>query len=207
MVGDAEVRAALRRQWSRIAGCVKPLDLDTPSRVPGWSNAHVLAHLTIQPLLLAKFLRTQSGAAASVSLAANLRGTGGLAEQIDTAAHQGSRLGHLAFAEHVQTVDGALLGADLDSTITSIQGPIRLADYLRTRCVEAVVHGSDFTPPVTPDPVALTVAADALRSVLRSVAPERDAVADAGNDEQFVDMATGRAIAPTSWSDIMPLMR
>ncbi len=33
-------------------------------------------------------------------------------------------------------------GADVGLTITTLQGPIRLGDYLRTRCVEGVVHGT-----------------------------------------------------------------
>jgi hypothetical protein len=30
-----------------------------------------------------------------------------------------------------------------------MQGPIRLADYLVTRCVEAVVHGCDLVDPLS----------------------------------------------------------
>lgn len=58
-------------------------------------------------------------------------------------------------------------GADVGLTITTLQGPIRLGDYLRTRCVVGVVHGMDLAPPVAPDPTALATAVDALMGLLR----------------------------------------
>ena len=58
-------------------------------------------------------------------------------------------------------------------TIVTVQGPIRLVDYLVTRCVEAVVHGGDLVDPVEPDPDAQAVTAEALIAVLAVTAPER----------------------------------
>jgi len=43
------------------------------------------------------------------------------------------------------------LAADLAKTVTTVQGPILLADYLVTRCVEAVVHGRDLLPAIEAD--------------------------------------------------------
>lgn len=81
-----------------------------------------------------------------------------------------------------------------------------LLRYLRTRCVEAVVHGMDLHPPVVPDPVALAVTVDALMDLLRARAPARLAAARALSVAEFVDVATGRAAAPAALASVMPLV-
>ena len=74
---DAQaVRAALLRQWQRIEASLVDLDLETPSRVARWRNREVVAHLAVQPSLLARFLRSASQGPAVLSLAASLSGTG-----------------------------------------------------------------------------------------------------------------------------------
>ena len=52
-----------------------------------------------------------------------------------------------------------------------MQGPVRLADYLVTRCVETVVHGCDLVDPVRPDRVAQAMTAGALLEALAARAP------------------------------------
>ena len=42
---DDDVRTALIRQWDRIADAVPRIDRAAPSRVAGWRNREVLAHL------------------------------------------------------------------------------------------------------------------------------------------------------------------
>ena len=66
----------------------------------------------------------------------------------------------------------ALANADLAATVVTLQGPIILHDYLVTRCVEAVVHGYDFTGPIEPDTDAQAVACQALHDVLAARRPE-----------------------------------
>lgn len=44
-----------------------------------------------------------------------------------------------------------LSATDLSDPVTIMQGPIALLDYLRTRCIEAVVHGCDLVPPIRSD--------------------------------------------------------
>ena len=58
MVKDAaQIRDALVRQWRAIAATLPGLDLAAPSRIEGWRNREVVAHLSVQPPLLARFLR------------------------------------------------------------------------------------------------------------------------------------------------------
>ena len=205
MVDDADVREALRRQWTRIAAAIDKLDIEEKSRVAGWRNAEVLAHLAVQPLLLGRFLVSAETADATMGLEDNLAGTHAMAETIDATARQGAQAGKLDFARNATAVDSALTTADLNSTITSLQGPIRLADYFRTRSIEAVVHGGDLSPPVQPDADAPAVTVDALKTVLRTRAPQ---LADSVDlpAEMFVDIATGRASVPHALAHVMPLM-
>jgi hypothetical protein len=135
----------------------------------------------------------------------NLGGTHALAERIDTAAKEGAEAGHVDFARQAATVDAALAAADIDATVTTLQGAIQLADYLRTRCVEAVVHGMDLQPPVSPDPGALSVTVEALMRVLNARSATLAAECQLPATE-FVDVATGRRPPPPSLARVMPLM-
>jgi uncharacterized protein (TIGR03083 family) len=199
------VRDALVRQWEAIAAAVGALDPACPSRIPGWRNREVIAHLAAQPSLLVRFLKTASRTAPEVSLAANLAGTVNLAELIHTSAREASD-GDLDFEGRYRRALPALLDADLSGTVTTIQGPIALVDYLRTRCVEAVVHGGDLIPSVVPDPAALHVAASALREALRARRPDLMTAAMALPDERWVDQATGRAEATGEFAGVLPVM-
>jgi hypothetical protein len=70
---DGELaRSALVSQWRAIAIAVPDLDLDRPSRVEGWRNREVLAHLYVQPILLGRFLLTASGQRPAAALTENL---------------------------------------------------------------------------------------------------------------------------------------
>ncbi len=70
-----DVRTALIRQWELIADAVSVIDLSARSRVAGWTNREVLAHLYVQPGLVARFLRSESTDAAALGLTENLSGT------------------------------------------------------------------------------------------------------------------------------------
>jgi hypothetical protein len=151
-VDRGQVRQALVRQWGAIAAAIPRVDPDGPSRIEGWRNGEVIAHLALQPVLLRRFLATASDRSPEVTLSANLAGTRSLSGVIDVAARQGAARGDVGFAQAVDAVLPSLWAADLNATVTTVQGPIRLADYLATRCVEAVVHGGDLVEPVDPDP-------------------------------------------------------
>ena len=203
--GD-EIRSALVRQWELISDAIPLIDLDRPSRVAGWRNLEVVAHLAVQPALLSKFIARASQAfAAEVSLEANLAGTHAMAAVIDTAAREAAAE-PIAFAENLHDALPVLRSADLTTTITSFQGPIRLTDYLITRCVEGVVHGRDVVQPIQPDPVALEIAAGALKSVLAHRHPELLTELESMPTETWLDLATGRAKAPRGLARALPVM-
>jgi Mycothiol maleylpyruvate isomerase N-terminal domain len=168
--GD-EVRDALVRQWEAIAAAVATVDLEIASRVRGWRNREVVAHLCLQPALLRRFAAAASMRDAVVDVAANLAGTRSLAGLIDASAREAAEAGRVDFARAVEDALPSLRAADLSATVVTMQGPIRLVDYLITRCVEAVVHGSDLIDPVSPDRVAQAITARALLEVLAVRAP------------------------------------
>lgn len=206
-MSEAEaVRDALLRQWKLIERGVPSLDLSRPSRVAGWRNREVLAHLAVQPLLLARFLKTAELTEPDVTLVASLSGTAALAELIDKAA-RGASDDRLDFAANVRAARPTLDAASLDGTITTLQGSISTGDYLRTRCVEAVVHGRDFVDPISCDEEALAVAASSLISVLSARRPDLVPAAEAMAHIDWVDAATGRVSSPQHLGGALPLMR
>ena len=205
------VRGALIRQWRAIAHAVPGRDLDRPSRVEGWRNREVVAHLTMQPVLLVRFLATAGSEAPQLDLAQNLSGTRNLAELVDRATRAAARAGKTDFATEAETAIAALAETDLATTVTTIQGPILLTDYLVTRCVEAVVHGGDLVEPVEPDAEAQQIVADALVTLLQQRAPEQRAptlVAEARamDSASWIAIATGRVEAPVQFETVVPLM-
>jgi hypothetical protein len=149
-----DARTALIRQWELIEDAIDAIDLSTPSRVVGWTNREVLAHLYIQPHLVERFLRSASANEPALGLAENLSGTRSYSELIDTSAREGAALNKVQLGAPLDEVRPIVLGAHLRATITTLQGSISVSDYLITRCVEAVVHGGDLVSPVVPDPLA-----------------------------------------------------
>jgi hypothetical protein len=200
------VRDALVRQWRAIAVAIPSRDLDAPSRVDGWRNREVVAHLAMQPDLLVRFLATSGPEPPVLRVAENLSGTRNLAELVDHATREAAAAGKLDFAGAAETAIECLAVADLGSTVTTLQGPILLADYLVTRCVEAVVHGGDLVDPVEPDDDALDIVGDALSTLLASRDPTAVAIAVALPRSTWVAIATGREPAPASLEGIVPLM-
>ena len=197
MIEADQNRTALVRQWQRIGSSVPGMDLDRWSRIPGWRNREVLAHLYVQPLLLGRFLRTAATTSPPLDLTTNLSGTAGYGELIDASAREGAAMGKVDVAASVGRILPELMAAPLEVTIVTVQGPIRLVDYLVTRCVEAVVHGGDLVDPVEPDPDAQAVTAEALIAVLAVTAPGRVAAARRLPSAKWIDAAaTGRGAAP-----------
>ena len=153
-----------------------------------------------------KFLGTASAREAEVRLSENLAGTKSFSELIDDSARKGAILNKVDLRSPLDAVRDVILAAPLDATITTLHGTISVSDYLVTRCVEAVVHGSDLAPPVTPDPVAEAITSKALLEVLELFAPELVAEAQALPPERWIDLATGRAKAKGLLAEAMPVM-
>ena len=97
-----DVRDALVRQWEAIAAAVATVDLEIPSRVTGWRNREVVAHLCLQPALLRRFVATALMRDAVAGVAANLAGTRSLAGLIDASARQAAEAGRVDFARAVE---------------------------------------------------------------------------------------------------------
>lgn len=201
-----EVRDALLRQWEAIAAAVTAVDLEIPSRVRGWRNREVVAHLCLQPVLLRRFAATASRRDAVVGVAGNLAGTHALSALIDASAREAAQAGRVNFAAAVDGAVPLLRAADLSAAIVTMQGPIRLVDYLITRCVEAVVHGSDLVDPVDPDHVAQAITARALLEVLSVRAPHLVREARQLPLPIWIDVATGRRPGSGSLAAAVPVM-
>jgi hypothetical protein len=200
-----EVREALVRQWRVVAQAVPALDLELSSRLAGWRNREVLAHLSLQPKLLGRFLATASREPAQVTLVANLSGTSAFAETIDRMARLATER-DLNFAANVERIIPALEYADPAATVVTMQGPINLHDYIVTRCVEAVVHGCDFTDPIEPDISAQAIACSALHDVLAARHPELLAAARSLVPATWLSVATGRETPPPALRGCCPVM-
>jgi hypothetical protein len=166
----------------------------------------VLAHLYVQPHLVAKFLRHKSAKEAALGVTENLSGTRNYRDLIDASARDGAALNKVHLRGPLDEVRPLVLAADPDATITTLQGPISVSDYLVTRCVEAVVHGGDLVPPVAPDLSAQDITSKALLDTLRASAPELIAEARALPVERWIDVATGRARTTGPLSKVLPVM-
>ena len=201
-----DIRSALIRQWELIAEAYPAIDVVAPSRVDGWDNGEVLAHLYVQPHLVAKFLRTASGEGPDMDVAQNLAATRSYRQLIDASAREGASLHKFDLAGPLEAARASVLSAPLDDSIQTYQGIITVEDYLVTRCVEAVVHGSDLVEPVLPDPVAEAVTADALISVLAVSAPALVAEARALPRGDWIALATGRSVATGPLAGATPVM-
>jgi uncharacterized protein (TIGR03083 family) len=201
-----DVRLALIRQWELIADAVSGIDLSAATRCAGWTNREVLAHLYVQPILVARFLRTQSTDEAALGVTENLSGTRTYSKLIDASAREGAALNKVGLNGPLEVVRPVVLAAELEATITTLQGSISVSDYLVTRCVEAVVHGRDLVPPVAPDPIAQALTSNVLLDLLCVSAPELVVEVGVLPIEQWIDLATGRATTTGRLAEVLPVM-
>lgn len=203
---EEDVRAALLRQWDLIADAVPRIDLSSPSRIAGWRNREVLAHLYAQPSLLVRFLESGSNAEPAGRATENLAGTRAYQDLIDASAREGARRNKFDLRVPVRRARATVLQSNMDTTIETFQGSISVADYLVTRCVEAVVHGGDLVDPVAPDPVAQAIVSTALLDLLAATTPDLAAEARALPVAEWIDVATGRAVASGPLAAATPVM-
>ena len=203
---SGQIRDALVRQWERIADAVPEIDLDLPSRLGGWRNREVLAHLYVQPFMLSRFLKTASHQMPSTQLLENLASTQSYSELIDVSAREGAERGKYNLGVALEATLPDLLEAHLDTTITTLQGSISLVDYLVTRCIEAVVHGGDLVPPVDPDQVAEAITADALKELLAIRSAHLLPEAERRPVGEWIAIATGREQASGDLASAVPVM-
>jgi Mycothiol maleylpyruvate isomerase N-terminal domain len=203
-VGD--VRIALIRQWELIANAIDGINLTAASRCRGSTNREVLAHLYVQPHLVARFLGTESTGEPALRASENLSETRAFSELIDMSAREGAALNKVELRGPLEAVRELVLRAHLGATTTTMQGSISVSDYLMTRCVESVVHGSDLTPPIAPDPTSQAITSELLLDTLSASAPELVPEARAFPVDQWIDLATGRARATGPLAEVLPIM-
>ncbi len=201
-----DVRAALVRQWGLIADVVDEIDLAVSSRCTGWTNREVLAHLHLQPRLVVRFLGTEGAGAPVLGLTENLSGTKAYRELIDASAREGAASNKVELRGPLEAAGPIVLTAHLEGTITTVQDPISVNDYLITRCIEAVVHGNDLVPPVAPDPVAQAITSRALLEALAVSAPTLVPHARALPIDQWIALATGRTKTTGPLAGVLPVM-
>lgn len=191
----ATLENLLRAQWLRLRDWVDERDLardETPSVLPGWTVAELVAHLG---MAMGALTRAQPGPpdAEALTFAAYVT------TYPDTAADIAERTRELA----AETRDGPLpaverlvadalahlqvlrdLGAD--PVVLARRGPVHLSTLVLTRLLELVVHGDDLARSVggsAPgtlgplEPGAVQVVAEALREALvETGGPDLDVV-------------------------------
>ena len=160
----------------------------------------------MQPDLLARFVTAAGSEPPRFTVEQNLSGTRELAELVDTATREAAQAGRIDFAARAERGIAAIEGCALHVTVTTLQGPILLSDYLVTRCVEAVVHGGDLVEPVEPDAQALEIAATALMALLTARDTGLVEAARAMPAIEWLAVATGRAPVPAGFDGVLPLM-
>lgn len=179
------VRAA-SGQWGRLVVVVDALDdaaFAEPTRI-GWTVAQLCAHIVRTVDAISRALGEPAQPAQPAGTARTAQDYFVVAreryEAIDArarveAAGQSPAQLRTALGGAVDRARADLDGRDGQTVVEAALGPIRLADFLETRCVEAVVHGLDLpgSARVDPDPQALRAAVRLLTDMLAARAPGR----------------------------------
>jgi len=185
------VRAA-SGQWGRLVVVVDALDdaaFAEPTRI-GWTVAQLCAHIVRTVNAVSRALGEPAQPARTARPAQQARPACTAEdyfvvareryEAIDArarveAAGQSPAQLRTALGGAVDRARADLDGRDGQTVVEAALGPIRLADFLETRCVEAVVHGLDLpgSARVDPDPQALRAAVRLLTDMLAARAPGR----------------------------------
>jgi uncharacterized protein (TIGR03083 family) len=203
-------------------GNLLPAEWTSPSVLPGWTVADLVAHLSgtaasIAALSLASDDAEPMTVGAYVrSYAAESDAIGQLARDTNEAAGQ-DLLAELDAAHAAADQRLAELGG-ADRVVVSRRGPILLWDFLATRLIELVVHSGDLARslPGRKGPTVLPSAQRSVLAVLRELLTEKagspvEALAAASMLEpaQFIELAAGRRRPPDglapALSEALPL--
>jgi uncharacterized protein (TIGR03083 family) len=152
-----------------------------PSVLPGWTVRHLAAHLALvansvarlteaprgePPLTIAQYVARYAAATEMIDI--ETRALADAAEPVTTMDKRSA-----AAAETMHRLGGG------DPVVAAGRGPIRLSDYLVTRCIEIAVHADDLARSVpgierpVPPPETERLAVRALLDVLAEIAPGR----------------------------------
>ena len=179
----ADARAGTVAQFALLAASVEEIDdLTTPTRLPGWTVAELVAHLTANVESVTHRLDDPPPPATDTDLFTYLGRMRDYAAKIqqravETAEGVSPADLRVRLTAAVEKATTALETADLDRPVRKALGTISLGDFLVTRCVEGVVHGLDLAAatgsPAAPDPTALRVVVRTFAGLLGHVAPGR----------------------------------
>ena len=204
-------------------------ELATPSTLPGWSVADLIAHLRGTAESIAVLEEVQPGPElmaaneSALTVAQYLGAYGGAADEIGQAARTwteqagGDPRPDLDEAQRRAMARLDALGG-VDRIVRARRGPILLSAFLDTRVVEVVVHTSDLgrSMPGLPAPRILGSARRRTVLVFREVLAERaadppaalTAAADLDHDT-FIELAAGRREPPEdlppALGEVLPL--
>lgn len=179
-IDPVKVAAAYLDQWAVTREwCDSVDDWSAPSAIDGWTMRDLVAHFGLvadsiraaaeassdeKPVRLGDYIATYAdGAAVIDERTRELASSEGFLFAVDASAAQ------------AEAAIGTVIG---NPVVAARRGPIRWADFMRTRCIELTVHSDDLTRSVLTDgPVpsrpCLQVSTRALADVLSWRAPGR----------------------------------
>ena len=185
----SRTKAAYDAQWQVVRTWIDAIPEDGfahDSALDGWTVSDLVAHVGRVALSVAR-LRPETTSDKPVSIAKYIERYAVRAPVIAEETRQAGGGPQRTRADAATFIDEAWeaaektlaeLGVD-DPVVRASGGPIRLSDFLATRCIELVVHADDFgrSLPTVPTPrhdrEAVAVSARALLDVLATRAPGR----------------------------------
>src|SRR5450631_1551216 len=176
---SSDVGVACVAQWTRVADAVDALPddrFDLPTALPCWRVADLVAHLSMCAGLAALWLAEPAPQRAEATAGPYLLTLSAAASAVDertrgfAAGKTPAELRRLV-REAVASLRDVVDETDPARVISTRVAPMRLDDFLVTRCVEGVVHGLDLSPAVDPDAGALRIATRATLAALVAKAP------------------------------------
>jgi len=184
----SDVTGACVRQWTSLVDVVDQLPDDVfsePTRLAGWRVAELVAHfaacVNAVPLRLAKPAPEGNEVLSVARYLTAVPSAGEVIAQREVDAAAGQKPTELRgnFALAVVNLTNALADAVGERVVNTRFGPMRLDDFVVTRCLEGVVHGLDLAQV----PGVVTVSdLDALRITTRALL------------DTMVERAPGRAV-------------
>ena len=150
----ADAGVACVAQWTRVADAVAALPdsaFDEASPLPGWQVADLVAHLAMCASSPARWLAEPQPAKSEATVADYLLCLTAAAPSVDerTRALAAGKTPAQLRADVRSAVDSlrdVVAEVDAARVIPTRLAPMRLDDFLVTRCVEGVVHGLDLSP-------------------------------------------------------------
>ena len=153
-----------------------------PTRLGSWTVAELVAHIGMDMAAVPRYLRGESAGQATVDAPDYVLSCASAAAGVDERVRMmsaGARPAELRHQVHDARLgaDDVVADADARFVVPSRLGPIGVADFLATRCVEATVHGLDLAAALgTATPLvddAVTVSAKVLATALAEKVPGR----------------------------------